>query len=74
MIEEINKERKKERKIKIMNSTKTEITVLNDYLKQSSVNIKSVRVIQDAGEFEYIIKFPQFNDFETTITIQVPGK
>jgi hypothetical protein len=56
-----------------MNSIKTEITVLEDHLKQSNFNVSSVKVLENVGECDWIIKFPQFNDFNVTITLQVPS-
>ena len=58
-----------------MNSVRTEINILNNYLNQEKkFTVKSVRVIENSGDFDYIIKFPQFNDYEATVTIQVPSK
>ena len=58
-----------------MSTVKAQITILNEFLnKEKKFNVKSVRVIENTGEFEYIIKFPQFNEYDSTVTIQVPGK
>jgi hypothetical protein len=58
-----------------MNSVRAEINILNEYLNQEKkFNVKSVKVIENSGDFDFIIKFPQFNDYDSTVTIQVPSK
>ena len=50
------------------------INYVNLYLQSINANPNKVKVLENVGEFSYIIKFPQFNDFGVTITLQVPSK
>lgn len=58
----------------ISGAIKKEINYLNAYLQANKFNVNSIRIMENSGEFAFIIKFPQFNEFDTTLTLQVPGK
>jgi hypothetical protein len=50
-----------------------QITTLNEYLKTTNASPSSVKVLDNIGDYSHILKFPQLNDFNVTLTLQVHG-
>lgn len=53
-------------------NTKTELEELLNYLKHSES--KPVKILENIGEYLYVIKFTHLNDYDLNLTLQLPGR
>ena len=51
---------------------KTDLDELKTHVQ--SETSKSLKILENVGEYSYVVKFTQFNEYDLNLTLQIPGK
>ncbi len=55
-------------------SIRTQLAELANHIQKTDQNLQPIKILENIGDYSYVIKLNQFQKFNINLTIQVPSK
>ncbi len=55
-------------------SIRTQLAELANHIQKTDQNLPPVKILENIGDYSFVIKLNQFQKFNINLTIQVPSK